>query len=422
MTARSRTGLQAQRVEALFSDHSIQNIGSAITMAVMSKDLRAASEGNDTSAKARIRWKIAKMRVQWALRTIQSAMGEHKKLVEGADKGARLNMQRSKSLCSERLLDDSASMVDMYHMILNAFRCTYKEMYEARSLPEGPFRVLMESLELQEEAVDGELKTAPVAPSDPALDAKLRRLPTSTHQDQMDHNFVVAWQYIAEVKNRSWDKGRLDCLHNGLFRLPVWWQMKHDIVMMLGFIMTIESIAEEMEVIQNFEDMVKRPMLQVTEKARATALYQVMIGNPAMFFLFEHVLCLRLMLDFQTHLCKDLQEDGLLAEEDADSLIKKVIQPAMVALENYVPTREHLRMASRQGHALGWRTKSLANCQRVHPESSPGEPCPGDGQPGSQRTQSEHSVSKRSEDQRAWSKQSVSKRSDPESRPTATVW
>uniref|UniRef100_A0A7S4UKM0 Cation/H+ exchanger transmembrane domain-containing protein n=1 Tax=Alexandrium monilatum TaxID=311494 RepID=A0A7S4UKM0_9DINO len=359
---KSRTNLQAQRVDGLFADRKILQIGSAITMTVVNQELQTAIRNGDRKAQAVIRWRMAKVRVLFALRTIQGALQEHQKLVEGRGRGAGLLSGRSASFHAEKILSDSDSMVEVFHTIVNTFRSSYKEMYEARALPEGPYRVLMESLELQEEAIDGELKSAPLAPNNPKLHAKLQRLPDMAHEDQMDFSFLVAWQYIVEAKNRSWDKGRLDFIYKRT-RLSQWYQMQHDVVMLLGFIMTMECIGEELEVVRTFEDRVKRPMLQVTQTARASALHQMMMDNPGMFYLFEHLLCLRLMLDFQRRSIRDLVDVGLMSEEDAQRFIDRVIQPVVAELNRYMPTPAQLSIALGRQPAYGseWGMMSLTS-------------------------------------------------------------
>jgi len=360
-----RTCLQAQRVDALLQHRKIENMGCNVTLALLTAELKTAIVKNHPQTRASARWRIAKLRVIWAIRRIQDALQEHQKLVEGTTKLARM-ASRMSSLGSSSIVGDAASMVEVYHTVLNATRSSYKEMYEARAVPEGPFRVLMESLELQEEAIDGELRSAPKVPADHALYARLKKLPHAAHEDQMALSFAVAWQYIVAHGNRACSVGYLDGLHRRCCVHADWWQMKHNIVTVLAFIMTQEHIVEELEVVSNFEEQLKKPMLQITENAKADILYRLMLQSPAMFCLLEHVLCLQLMLDFQRRLFKELVNDGVLAEEDAEHLNKRVLQPVLAALDRYVPTRDQLCLRRRS-----WsKTPCASHPRLVHPELS----------------------------------------------------
>jgi len=331
------SSLQSQRVDALFRGNDQKLTWKT---AFLLTDLAEAVDGNDPRARAIARWRVAKHRVIWAVRMIQDAVQEHQKLVEITEREARLKSKTQ----SFSIRHDAASMVEMYHTILNATRSAYKEMYEARALPEGPFRVLMDSLELQEEAVDGELRSVPNVPGDRHLQELLRTLPSASHEEQRARSFSVAWQYVKVNGNRTQGSRCFDRLYRRCFVEGEWWQLQHDVLTVLAFIMTNECITE-LEVIQKFEDEVKMPMLTITENAKVDVLYHLMLHSPAMFGLLEHLLCLRLIIDFQSRLLNELVKDGVLPEEDAEQLRKRALQPVSLALEYFVPSRDQLSLA-----------------------------------------------------------------------------
>jgi len=355
------TSVQAQRFDEIFT---MSGVGSVALGCMLAREQRTARETIDVRTRSRAYWKIARIRVMWALKKIQDAHQEHQRLISSV-KISNLRFVRTHSL-----VKDAATMVEVYHTVLNAARASYKQMYEAHAVPEAPFRLLMDCLEFQEEAIDGELS------ADRMLGVgseALGDLAGAPHEQQMESCFLVAWRHLVEEVNGKCSKARTGWfgrVRRSCFFQGEWWVMQRDVVAMLAFIMTHESILEEVHVIQDFHEQVKKPIQHLVEQAKVGVLYQLMLKNPAMFSLFVHLLWLRLMLDFQQRLFKDLVSDGLLNEEDAEHIIQRVIEPIVYSLDNFAPTREQLRVARRGAEARrrSWPSMSAEPMVRVNPD------------------------------------------------------
>lgn len=235
-------------------------------------------------------------------------------------------------------------MEEIYLTVLNGQRASYHQMFEARSLGEHAYRMLMDATEYQEEAIYGELRSLPFKKDGDLLDRKLGWVHQLPHQEQMALSFAVGWQYISDVTDREVKRAKrchkwMPCLVSG-----EWWMLRRDIEMILAFIVVAERILEE-PMLKPFYNEVHLPLMKVCEFAKVSSLYFLMKQDPAMFVLFEHILCAKLVIGSQRRLLEDLKMEGTLNEHDAEHLNGHILGPVQEALEEYIPTREQLQLA-----------------------------------------------------------------------------
>jgi len=134
--------------------------------------------------------------------------------------------------------------------------------------------------------------------------------------------------------------------------------MRRDIELVLAYTVTHDQMAD-LQLVKDFKP-VEHQIRSVSEKAKATVLYELMTKDAPMFAIFEHVLCARLMICAQRRLLTEMTETGVLSEHDADNLISKVIEPVQQALENYTPSKLQLDMCRPKDCHLGRRKSRLS--------------------------------------------------------------
>lgn len=316
-------------------------------------------------ARAEWRWKEALRRIRWSLRIFEQARAERQKLWSEVktsqddqtlkrDNGRKKTAQKWLPRQEEQaklncIVKDAQSMVEIYCTVLNATRSAYTHMFEARSLSQRAYRILMDSTEFQEEAIYGELRSLPLDEADmkTLLDPRLRNIAAMNHLEQMSCSFFVAWHYIAHASAQEARTAKR-CGKFLPFVSGGWWLLRGDIEMLLAYVLTTESIMEE-PILANFEPEVKRPMQKAAECAKATAMYCLMKEAPAMFGLFEHILCAKLIMGAQRLLIKDLVEEGVLNEHDAEYVLKHIVNPTQDALDLWTPSHTQLLMARTGG-------------------------------------------------------------------------
>lgn len=322
------------------------------TMPIARRGGEEAALTEEASYRARQRWQNAKDRVCWALQKIDRAQRERQKFLEDIDQERTSQLRISQTHDAEEIVRDAASMVEIHQTVLTSLRSVYHRMFEAHSLGEYGYRTLLESLEMQEEAINGELRQSLYNEHDEDPDPSLRGLEQGSHQQQMDKCFAVAWAYIE--KRLSMARKSSGCRKRNIGK-RLWVQgeymvMKRELEMVLAFVMTHETIVEEFKFLEDVSRVVKKPIMMTTERAKTTALFRLSKSDPAMFTLAEHVLCVRLMVDTQRHIVEEMVEEGALTEADANMVVATIIKPVLDALDQYVPTRDQLHFVS---HPLG---------------------------------------------------------------------
>eukprot|EP00811_Abedinium_folium_P035532 NODE_8317_length_1505_cov_5.332366.p1 GENE.NODE_8317_length_1505_cov_5.332366~~NODE_8317_length_1505_cov_5.332366.p1 ORF type:complete len:389 (-),score=95.62 NODE_8317_length_1505_cov_5.332366:339-1466(-) len=279
-----------------------------------------------------LRWQVAILRVCWALNKVEETVRLQRPGSEAATAGV-----------NPRVLEDVASMAEVFQIVLSTTRAAYKAMFESGSLAEFPFCVLMDSLELQEEAISGELRVAPFDPSGSGNE-RLRHLETQSHEAQMKSCFAVAWEHIQTVLNRQ-ENAVAKYLHSrtGIVLFGgKWSRTSQDVEIILAYLMVHEHAMEELQVLRAFPT-VRGLMSTMVETARCSSLFKIFNANPEMFMLFEHVLAARLMVCTLRCIIDDFVEDGLLSEEGGHALLRGA-QSLEEALQHYRPTREQRRL------------------------------------------------------------------------------
>merc|ERR1712032_1189117 len=202
--------------------------------------------------------------------------------------------------------------------------------------------------ELQEEAVNGGLRACSFETNDEHLDEKLNKLHKEIHEVQMVSCFEVAWASISSVFNEnSFHRSFERFFYKWWWVRGEYWLMRRDIEIVLAFVMTLETIMDDLQVLQEFDQEVKKPMLKVAEKAKATALYELHHQDAAMFALIEHIICVSLMVRSQYHVVYELTNEGVLTEHDAEFIVDIAVTPVLDALQSYTPTRHQLQAVAK---------------------------------------------------------------------------
>lgn len=321
--------------------------------------------------RAMYRWKMAKLRVLWALKKIAQAHKQREMLFEDLEVEHQRSMASIFHLASDQILSDANSSAEIYHTVLSATRVVYKAMYRAGCLDEYPYSILLHSLEFQEEACNGELRKSSVKPievygafrSESVKEDPTNALYRAPQVEQMVNSFAVAWQHICRKLRKQplevflwFEKNFKFC--SGWTVAGEWWFMRRDIELVLAYVITHDQLSQ-LAIVKEFQH-VEHEIRKVAEKATVTVLYDLMTKDEPMFAIFEHVLCARLMICAQRRLLNEMVESGVLAEHDADHLISKVIDPRMDALDRYTPSKLHLslcrdaqRLSQRKGRYSG---------------------------------------------------------------------
>merc|ERR1712032_1781613 len=108
--------------------------------------------------------------------------------------------------------------------------------------------------ELQEEAVNGGLRACSFETNDEHLDEKLNTLHKEIHEVQMVSCFEVAWASISsEFNENSFHRSFEKVFYKWWWVRGEYWLMRRDIETVLAFVMTLETIMEDLEVLHEFE-------------------------------------------------------------------------------------------------------------------------------------------------------------------------
>jgi len=294
--------------------------------------------------RARGRWKWAFMKMRMAIAIMRAT--RKKRFQDEEDVGPIIDKTSTGrgSIAYTRAMerqvrDDEASMVEIHQTVINAAKATLKSMIEARSLTADSYSILYQGLNVQEEhisdVVDGSQRLSSIADE-------------SDHLELLSHCFSAAWGSIRATIFRPrtfifWLASKLVRVDNWLE--ACWCLHKRDIEVVAAFIFTQDHLMEDLEILEDFEDEVIKPMKQVAQQAKKEAL-RGFVHRPhdcGMFILFEHILLARLIMRTQFHLLEHLAHDGILAAEDVEHLVKHVLSPTEYAVTKYVPSIEQLR-------------------------------------------------------------------------------
>jgi len=324
-----------------------------------------------TKIRVRQRWKWAFIKVKLALRVMKDAK---KRRMSFQSNHLRVTRTSTFSRLLEKTVrNDEASMVEIHQTVVNAARATYKSMFGDRSLSADPYRILMDSLNIQEEAISTEVNTRRPKKkvqnvrrsaaesglgagddSDDDADAGPGIWAQDTedvnHVEKLGQCFAEAWNYVRSTLGRPvssvfWFASKISRIDHWLE--ASWCLLKRDVEIVIAYVMTQEHLMEDLEILADFREEVQEPMKHTTQIAKKDALLGLVIEpyDSGMFLLFEHVLLARLIVRAQSHLLEHLAHDGILMEEDAEHLAKCVIRPTEKALMKYTPTLEQLAAA-----------------------------------------------------------------------------
>jgi len=292
-----------------------------------------SSSASPQSRLARQRWQRARLKVREIVKVMKDAKCQRQDL-QDKTQSKYFNSARQRFGVDEYVLrKDKASVAEVHQTVINSARAFYRHMFEKRCLKAVPFRVIMEALDLREEAV--------------AMSAEKE----SERAESINTYQAVGWEYLKT-------KFRTPC--RSVFRLVVlicpikdwlharWIKMQIDMEMCLAYIITEEQLVTgEVEILSGFEEEVRNPLKVANDAAKREALFEL-VREPrdhAMFLIFEHILLARLIVGEKRHFLQHLVEEGFLGDKDCEKLIDDICIPSEKALMSYVPTKDQLRKA-----------------------------------------------------------------------------
>jgi len=308
-----------------------------------SGSLLAFYPGEEQMTKIRVR-----QRWQWACCKVIAAIHFVRDSKQARQHTKSLQTKRLSSLnmrCSHLfgfVRNDATTMVEIHQTVINAARATYKSMFGARSLNVDAYTILMDSLNIHEE----ELFKAVNRPTSNFASENLDR----ERVHELAIGFREAWAHVRctigkPMSTVFWIACSL--LRVGHWLEACWRLVKRDVEIVFAYVMTQESLLQELEILDDFVAEVKDPMMSVNRSAKREALLGL-VREPydsGMFVLSEHVLLARLLVRAQAHSIENLAHDGIILAEDAEEVLSNVIGPTERALNRYVPTKAQLKAA-----------------------------------------------------------------------------
>lgn len=293
------------------------------------------------------RWEVAKLK----LLRLGKILEEHKKIRHSKLKQGMGHLGNGiTAKARKKLMTSVEDMRDIYFTVLDAVKAQYTEMNESRMLKEYPHRLLMDTLEYAEEAVNGDLRQYEFLKN--SSDPEMQQAHTLPPEKQMQVCFKVAWECLKD------HIGKPISMHDQIMQFVTcgkgkkmsismtWTLLKRDVEALLAFVLVHEHVMEEVGIIEDFAEL-HNDIKSMTHVAQNHALYQLCSEWPGMFNFFEHLLCARLMIVTKIRVLKHFQKEGIISSEDFHAVVSHSLKPAMHALHIFVPTLDQLNEAGK---------------------------------------------------------------------------
>lgn len=239
--------------------------------------------------------------------------------------------------------------IELTQNLANAQRATYQHMLECGSINETAHAFLTAALDFQVEAIDGDLKGYGFLRQDFPELHKQDQMTQLTHAQRVSLTFIKNRLDSTELKGYR----TLLRLLNHRSRVCEWMLMRRNVKTLLAYLLVLKQNVEELEHLKHAyfgknsseSDVVTKMIAEcedVIKIVKEDLLVSQVRRQPAMFKLFEHVLFARLQVVQQAYVLHELTEEGNLEQTDVENFLKNITDPAMKALERWVPSREQL--------------------------------------------------------------------------------
>eukprot|EP00746_Dinoflagellata_sp_MGD_P002724 gnl/MRDRNA2_/MRDRNA2_105332_c0_seq1.p1 gnl/MRDRNA2_/MRDRNA2_105332_c0~~gnl/MRDRNA2_/MRDRNA2_105332_c0_seq1.p1 ORF type:complete len:1202 (-),score=202.90 gnl/MRDRNA2_/MRDRNA2_105332_c0_seq1:175-3780(-) len=243
--------------------------------------------------------------------------------------------------------------------VINAAGQAYHSMFTTRTIRERPYLSLKDSINLAEEALNGELKKSKFLKEYDDL-ATLVDNPES----QIRKVFQVSWRFLVyratAFEGFFWRT--LDFIDK-IVPLPdvrakaEWNSMARYVEALLVWIMTHEQLLSEMSMLSHlpaWNDLCETVTVARVELLELFAGQDVISLEYEMFSIFQHILAARCALVKKVLVLFDNVRMGLLTHDSAKMVVTAHIRPQMHALKHYRPSkalRQELRKQAGTTHA-----------------------------------------------------------------------
>jgi NhaP-type Na+/H+ or K+/H+ antiporter len=370
---------QTGRVPAHRGGKTTREMTRSATIPTHEKELlaRHGSQVNDEHSLAKRRWHAAVMEIIISQRLVHAAQERAQRSREDELEMEKMQEAEETDLRSKvkEVYEDTETMMQLYQTIINAVKAQLAIVFESDLIHEAPYRILQVALQHAETAVEGSLedKDFLLESGDPTL----RTIHEQSHREQMQACLHVATEYI------RWRLGRVKISGIGIkfwfietFKLGrIWrplqlqleWRLfRRDCEMVFTFLVTLEHVLEELDVLTDFET-IRESQEELCEYIKEQILPSIQRRSRRFFWFWEHTACARRILVSKLRILAHMTEEGLMQPEDRDFFRKKVILQRLKEIDGFIPPRHLIdKMALRRTIPKGGDYLTLVTAERYN--------------------------------------------------------
>jgi len=242
--------------------------------------------------------------------------------------------------------------LEIYQSIINSTKAAYKQMYSLGTLNQSSFEILWSALDYQQDAVNGHIKASWW------LKGEFPDLAKQNLDAQAEASPTVAWCYIAKhlFRTRDFVINRIAKCSKHRSLVLEWWQMERNVKVLSAYVTTLVCIREDltqlMDGVSSSDNKSKEFLTNLINVLNGLCtrcvdegMRSLKLESPVMFKLYEHILFGRLMVAQQLVVLREMMAQGAITEDEMEELEAELLEPSLVGLRSYVPSREHLQMA-----------------------------------------------------------------------------